>query len=152
MIDRRTFLNFAVANTVATAIRPLETEQSKKQGMAKSATAFAFQQVDVFSSKPLFGNPLAVVIGADALRDDQMAAFASWTNLSETTFLLEPKISCRGLSGSHLQPGAGGALCRPPYLRQLSRLVGHGRSGQRQGDRAGVRAGLRRGPEPQRPN
>jgi PhzF family phenazine biosynthesis protein len=52
---------------------------------------FAFQQVDVFSSKPLLGNPLAVVIGADALSDEQMAAFASWTNLSETTFLLKSK-------------------------------------------------------------
>lgn len=49
-----------------------------------------FQQVDVFSSQPLRGNPLAVVAGADALSDAQMAAFARWTNLSETTFLLRP--------------------------------------------------------------
>jgi PhzF family phenazine biosynthesis protein len=89
--DRRTFLNFAAANTVVTAAYPLETEQSKRHGPAKSAPAFGFQQVDVFSSKPLLGNPLAVVIGADALSDDQMAAFANWTNLSETTFLLEPR-------------------------------------------------------------
>jgi PhzF family phenazine biosynthesis protein len=51
---------------------------------------FAFQQVDVFTSRPMLGNPLAVVVGADALNDAQMAAFANWTNLSETTFLLEP--------------------------------------------------------------
>ena len=51
-------------------------------------TAFAFQQVDVFSARPLRGNPLAVVIGAAGLTDTQMAAFANWTNLSETTFLL----------------------------------------------------------------
>jgi len=51
---------------------------------------FAFQQVDVFSGKRLKGNPLAVVIGADGLSDDAMAAFANWTNLSETTFLLKP--------------------------------------------------------------
>ena len=89
--DRRTFLNFAAVNTVLTAAYPLETEQSKRHGPAQSAPAFAFQQVDVFSSKPLLGNPLAVVIGADALSDDQMAAFANWTNLSETTFLLEPR-------------------------------------------------------------
>jgi PhzF family phenazine biosynthesis protein len=49
-----------------------------------------FQQVDVFSSAPTQGNPLAVVIGADELSDAQMAAFARWTNLSETTFLLRP--------------------------------------------------------------
>jgi PhzF family phenazine biosynthesis protein len=54
-------------------------------------TDFAFQQVDVFSSRPLSGNPLAVVVGADALTDSQMAAFANWTNLSETTFLLRPR-------------------------------------------------------------
>ena len=54
------------------------------------AQTFAFQQVDVFSSEPLKGNPLAVVVGADALTDTEMAAFANWTNLSETTFLLAP--------------------------------------------------------------
>ena len=54
-------------------------------------TDFLFQQVDVFSSQPLRGNPLAVVVGADALDDVQMAAFARWTNLSETTFLLQPR-------------------------------------------------------------
>ncbi|WP_322886510.1 PhzF family phenazine biosynthesis protein [Sinorhizobium medicae] len=52
---------------------------------------FTFQQVDVFSSLPLRGNALAVVVGADALTDAEMAAFANWTNLSETTFLLHPR-------------------------------------------------------------
>jgi hypothetical protein len=42
-------------------------------------TNFAFQQVDVFTSRSLRGNPLAVVVGADALTDGQMAAFANWT-------------------------------------------------------------------------
>jgi PhzF family phenazine biosynthesis protein len=85
LVDRRKFLHFATANIVATAIHPFETEHNKKQGPQKNSTVFAFRQVDVFSSKPLLGNPLAVVIGADALSDEQMAAFASWTNLSETT-------------------------------------------------------------------
>lgn len=49
-----------------------------------------FRQVDVFAPERHRGNPLAVVIGADALSDRQMASFASWTNLSETTFLLAP--------------------------------------------------------------
>lgn len=49
-----------------------------------------FHQVDVFSAVPLKGNPLAVVHGAEGLSDDSMAAFARWTNLSETTFLLPP--------------------------------------------------------------
>ncbi|ABL81815.1 MULTISPECIES: PhzF family phenazine biosynthesis protein [unclassified Nocardioides] len=49
-----------------------------------------FSQVDVFSSQPLRGNPVAVVHDADGVTDEQMAAFARWTNLSETTFLLAP--------------------------------------------------------------
>jgi PhzF family phenazine biosynthesis protein len=49
-----------------------------------------FSQVDVFSAEPLLGNPVAVVHDAAELTDEQMAAFARWTNLSETTFLLPP--------------------------------------------------------------
>ena len=50
-----------------------------------------FHQVDVFASQPLRGNPVAVVAAADELSDAQMAEFARWTNLSETTFLLTPR-------------------------------------------------------------
>jgi PhzF family phenazine biosynthesis protein len=53
-------------------------------------TRFAFSQADVFTDTALRGNPLAVVHGADALDDERMQAFARWTNLSETTFLLAP--------------------------------------------------------------
>ena len=53
-------------------------------------TARRFTQVDVFTDTPLLGNPLAVVHDAQGLTDGQMAAFARWTNLSETTFLLPP--------------------------------------------------------------
>ncbi len=49
-----------------------------------------FSQLDVFTNQPLRGNPLAVVHDAGGLSDAQMAAFARWTNLSETTFLLPP--------------------------------------------------------------
>jgi PhzF family phenazine biosynthesis protein len=53
-------------------------------------TELVFRQVDVFASRPLRGNPLAVVVDADELTTPQMTAFANWTNLSETTFLLQP--------------------------------------------------------------
>ncbi|MFM2077304.1 MAG: hypothetical protein RJA49_1194 [Actinomycetota bacterium] len=49
-----------------------------------------FLQVDVFSSVPFGGNPLAVVVDGDGLTTEQMQTFAKWTNLSETTFLLPP--------------------------------------------------------------
>ena len=49
-----------------------------------------FQQVDVFTATPLRGNPLAVVLDGEGLSDAQMQAFAAWTQLSETTFVLPP--------------------------------------------------------------
>jgi len=49
-----------------------------------------FAQVDVFSTTPLGGNPVAVVLDAEGLSDETMAAFARWTNLSETTYVLPP--------------------------------------------------------------
>lgn len=50
----------------------------------------AFAQVDVFGASPYRGNPVAVVIDADGVDDAAMQQFASWTNLSETTFVLRP--------------------------------------------------------------
>lgn len=50
----------------------------------------AFKQIDVFADRLGSGNPLAVVLEADGLGDADMAAFAAWTNLSETTFVLPP--------------------------------------------------------------
>ena len=49
-----------------------------------------FAQVDVFASAAGAGNPLAVVLDAQGLQTAQMQAFADWTNLSETTYLLPP--------------------------------------------------------------
>lgn len=49
-----------------------------------------FFQVDVFSERLGDGNPLAVVVGADALPERTFQRFSNWTNLSETTFLLPP--------------------------------------------------------------
>lgn len=50
----------------------------------------AFQQVDVFTATAFLGNPLAVVLDGEGLSDAQMQAFARWTQLSETTFVLPP--------------------------------------------------------------
>jgi len=48
----------------------------------------AFRQVDVFTAVPFLGNPVAVVLDARELSDEDMARIARWTNLSETTFVL----------------------------------------------------------------
>lgn len=49
-----------------------------------------FKTVDVFSSEPLSGNPVAVVLDSSGLCSERMQAIARWTNLSETTFVLPP--------------------------------------------------------------
>ena len=49
-----------------------------------------FKQIDVFSDRPGYGNPVAVVLDADGLSDSDMRRFAAWTKLSETTFLMPP--------------------------------------------------------------
>jgi PhzF family phenazine biosynthesis protein len=49
-----------------------------------------FKQVDVFTARPYYGNPLAVVLDGSGLSTEQMQHFTNWTNLSECTFLLPP--------------------------------------------------------------
>ena len=49
-----------------------------------------FKQVDVFTTTPYRGNPLAVVLDGSGLSTEQMQHFTNWTNLSECTFLLPP--------------------------------------------------------------
>lgn len=48
----------------------------------------SYKVVDVFTSRPLLGNPVAVILDADGLDTEAMQAIARWTNLSETTFVL----------------------------------------------------------------
>lgn len=52
--------------------------------------ARSFRQVDVFTDVLGSGNPVAVVHDADGIEDEALQAFAHWTNLSETTFLVSP--------------------------------------------------------------
>ncbi|MBB4196933.1 phenazine biosynthesis protein PhzF [Rhodoblastus sphagnicola] len=47
--------------------------------------------LDVFTERPLAGNPLAVVLGADGLEPARMQEIAREFNLSETVFVLEPR-------------------------------------------------------------
>jgi PhzF family phenazine biosynthesis protein len=47
-----------------------------------------FRQVDVFTTEPGLGNALAVVLDGDGLTTEAMQRFATWTNLSETTFVV----------------------------------------------------------------
>jgi PhzF family phenazine biosynthesis protein len=51
-----------------------------------------YSQVDVFSTTPLSGNPVAVVLDGSGLSTPEMQRFAHWTNLSETTYVLPPSL------------------------------------------------------------
>ncbi len=52
------------------------------------AKRLSLVQLDVFSSTPLEGNPLAVVLDGNGLSDAEMQSIACEMNLSETTFIL----------------------------------------------------------------
>lgn len=60
-----------------------------------AAPSRPFMTVDVFTAIPYKGNPVAVVLDAMGLDSAQMQAFARWTNLSETTFVLPPSDAAR---------------------------------------------------------
>ena len=49
--------------------------------------------VDVFTARPLLGNPVAVVLDADGVSSGDMQRIAAWTHLSETTFVLRPTVA-----------------------------------------------------------
>lgn len=59
-------------------------------GRSRMTRARRYKVVDVFTSRPLMGNPVAVVLDAEDLDTAAMQRIASWTNLSETTFVLPP--------------------------------------------------------------
>lgn len=61
-------------------------------------TKLTFVTLDVFTDTPFAGNPLAVVMGADALSDGQMQAIAREFNLSETVFVRQPAHSAHTAS------------------------------------------------------
>ncbi len=53
--------------------------------------ALAFHTLDVFTDRRFGGNPLAVVLDADALNPQEMQTIARELNLSETVFALKPE-------------------------------------------------------------
>ena len=116
-----------------------------------------FTQLDVFTDRALLGNALAVVHDAEGLGDEQMAAFARWTNLSETTFLLAPtepgadyrvriftptvELPFAGhptLGSCHAWLAAGGEARRGRGLAgRCATRAGAGRGGEGEGERGG---------------
>lgn len=87
LMERRGFLSQSLT------VPLLALGASRLDAAIPTPAGLEFKQVDVFGGPPLKGNPLAVVLGADHLTSEQMADFATWTNLGETTFLLRPDSS-----------------------------------------------------------
>jgi len=69
-----------------------------------SGKALDYFVLDVFTSRRLEGNALAVMLHDGSLDDAMMQAIARETNLSETTFVDMPSLA-RSMA----------ALCRTPY-------------------------------------
>lgn len=78
-----------------------------------------FAQVDVFGSQPYRGNPLAVIVDADGLNDEQMQRVALWTNLSETSFVLPPTTSAADYRVSIFTPSRELPFAGHPTLARL---------------------------------
>ncbi|MFT7722799.1 MAG: PhzF family phenazine biosynthesis protein [Roseateles sp.] len=93
-----------------------------------------FVQVDVFTAEPLKGNPLAVVIDAAGLSDADMAAFARWTNLSETTFLLPPTDPAADYRVRIFTPGGELPFAGHPTLGSAHAFLASGGDAKRPGE------------------
>ena len=68
-----------------------------------SLRKFNFLQFDVFTARPLEGNPLAVYPDATGLNDDEMQAIAREMNLSETTFIFPREKTIERERGSRVR-------------------------------------------------
>jgi trans-2,3-dihydro-3-hydroxyanthranilate isomerase len=71
--------------------------------MPATPRSFDFVQIDVFTSKPLQGNQLAVFLDGHGLTDLEMQRIARETNLSETTFILPRDASTEGREGHRVR-------------------------------------------------
>ncbi|MEM6665112.1 MAG: PhzF family phenazine biosynthesis protein [Pseudomonadota bacterium] len=65
-----------------------------------------FVTLDVFTGKPLAGNPLAIVLDCDGLETADMQAIAREFNLSETVFVLPPEKPMHSARVRIFTPGA----------------------------------------------
>ena len=86
----------------------------------------AFRQVDVFTTTPYHGNPVAVVLEGDGLTTEQMQRFAHWMNLSETTFVTPPSSAQADYGVRIFTPVAEVPLAGHPTLGTCHAWLEHG--------------------------
>ncbi|MGN1055978.1 MAG: PhzF family phenazine biosynthesis protein [Comamonas sp.] len=89
-----------------------------------------FMTIDVFTATPYKGNPVAVVLDATDLSTADMQAFARWTNLSETTFVLPPSEAARAQGADYqvriFTPAAEMPFAGHPTLGTCHAWLAHG--------------------------
>lgn len=85
--SRRSFLQSAGVVGAAAAARNVSAI-AKQANSSEDLRRFRFVQMDVFTSRRLEGNPLAVFTDARGLSDSEMQDLARETNLQETTFVI----------------------------------------------------------------
>src|SRR5437870_4654534 len=83
-IKLRPYLRYCVARNHG-LVAPVQIHVNKP---CMPDRTYEFVQLDVFTQKPLAGNPLAIFTDARGLNDSEMQALAREMNLSETTFIL----------------------------------------------------------------
>lgn len=71
--------------------------------MPDQARIYRFIQLDVFASRPLEGNPLAVFPDARGLNDAELQALAREMNLSETTFIMPRELEEERAQGTRVR-------------------------------------------------
>jgi trans-2,3-dihydro-3-hydroxyanthranilate isomerase len=84
-----------------------------------------FMQVDAFTTKPLEGNPCAIVFDSDDLSDDTMLAIAREMNLSETSFVCKSTIA--DFRARYFTPAEEVPLAGHPTIATAFALVQSGR-------------------------
>jgi trans-2,3-dihydro-3-hydroxyanthranilate isomerase len=105
--NRRHFLQTLSAAGAAAIFGNIRSSTAQGVGSSRSRR-YQFVQIDVFTSKPLEGNPLSVFPDARGLSDKEMQDLARETNLQETTFVLprDPNIEQeRGIKVRIFVPG-----------------------------------------------
>jgi PhzF family phenazine biosynthesis protein len=95
----------------------------------------SYKVVDVFTSRPLLGNPVAVILDCDGLDTDAMQAIANWTNLSETTFVLPATSADADYSLRIFTPRSELPFAGHPTLGSAHAILESGRARLRQDGR-----------------
>src|ERR1700730_8401714 len=83
---RRSFLQVVGTAGVVAAIGT-DSASTERPDSEQGVRRFHCVQIDVFTSRRLEGNPLAVFLDARGLSDEEMQNLARETNLQETTFV-----------------------------------------------------------------